>query len=55
MYDCRFEIVQTTEAGASITLSAEVNFLPEFTAIAETISASTEIKSAFGKLKSKLF
>ena len=55
LYDCRFEIVQTTEVDASITLSAEVNFLPDFTAIAETISSSTEILSAFGKCEQFFF
>ncbi len=35
--------------GISVTLSAEISLAPDFTAISDTLAASTDIVSAFGE------
>ncbi len=50
MYDCRFAVEQILEANASLTLSAEIYPLPDFTTIAGSIAASADILTAFGMI-----
>ena len=49
MYDVKFSVAQVMESGVSMSLSAEVYVVTDFTAIATAISTSTEIVSATGK------
>ena len=48
MYDVKFSVAQVMESGVSMSLSAEVYVVTDFTAIATAISTSTEIVSATG-------
>ena len=49
MYDVKFSVAQVMESGVSMSLSAEVYVVTDFTAIATAIAESTEIVSATGK------
>ena len=48
-YDVRFSVTQVLDASLTLSLSAAVNVIPDFTAIAATIAESTEITTALGQ------
>ncbi len=53
MYDVKFSVSQVMESGVSMSLSAEVYVVTDFTAIATAIAESTDIVSASGQYHSE--